>query len=68
MPTLVAFDVAAAIVDGEVSAETEPGVAETAVETAGAAAGMGSADSVAVVVVVVVVVAAAAAAAIALPG
>ena len=38
MPTLVAFDVAAAIVDGEVSAETEPGVAETAVETAGAAA------------------------------
>ena len=58
MPTLVAFDVAAAIVDGEVSAETEPGVAETAVETAGAAAGMGSADSVA----------AAAAAAIALPG
>ena len=60
MPTLVAFDVAAAIVDGEVSAETEPGVAETAVETAGAAAGMGSADSVAVV--------AAAAAAIALPG
>ena len=67
MPTLVAFDVAAAIVDGEVSAETEPGVAETAVETAGAAAGMGSADSVAVVVVVVVVVVAAAAA-IALPG
>ena len=68
MPTLVAFDVAAAIVDGEVSAETEPGVAETAVETAGAVAGLGSADSVAVVVVVVVVVAAAAAAAIALPG
>lgn len=66
MPALVAFDVAVAIVDGEVSAETEPGVAETAVETAGASAGMGSADSAAVVVVVVAV--AAAAAAIAMPG